>query len=93
MNRNLKRTYRKGIIEIPADFIDDISLPKIFQRLEFIPLDVTFMVDLNTFRMLGTSHFFDEVKLGSPTPTYNVIVVESGGGAVQQVKVEKCARA
>jgi len=89
MNRNLKRTYRKGIIKIPADFIDDISLPKIFQRLEFIPLDVTFMVDLNTFRMLGTSHFFDELRPRQRTPNYDIIVVQSSGGQLQQLRAEK----
>lgn len=92
MLRNLKRHYRKGILEIPADFMDDVLLPQIFKRLEFIPLDVTFMVDLNTFRMLGTSHFFDELQVGVRTPTYDLVVMESSGGQLQQLKAERCER-
>jgi len=92
IDRRLYRERCKGMLVIPSTFMDDFMLPKVFERLEFIPLDVTFEVDTNNFRMLGTSHYFDELEPGERTPQYNVILTESGRGQLQKLKAERVGR-
>lgn len=78
-----------GIIKIPFSLIEEeyTTLPEIFYRLIFTPIEVKTSWIYNSFEYKGLSPCFKKIGEGELIPEYSAKITRDGFGKIQNVEV------
>jgi hypothetical protein len=83
------KAKRFGKFYVPHEVSDEGELCEILYKMRFVPYRVEFLAYKNQFEHIGTSRVFEDLEVGSETPTYKIMVDLDKGEivSVQAVKV------